>query len=68
MRIFLLLIAIFFGFSIVIEAQTIIIKTDTKYLPLVEGGDTIGFYLGTKSNPFKSIKLFRCSQSKKFIE
>ena len=68
MRIFVLLIGVFFSCSTVLEAQTIITKTETKYRPLVEEGDTIGFYMGTKSNPFKSIKLFRCSQSKKFIE
>jgi hypothetical protein len=68
MKQFPLLIVILFSFSTVLEAQTVIIKTDTKYRPLVEGGDTIGFYSGTKSNPFKSIKLFRCPQSEKFIE
>ena len=68
MRQFPLLILILLCFSTLLKAQTVIIKTKTKYRPLVEGRDTIGFYWGTKSNPFKSIKLFRCSQSEKFIE
>ena len=68
MRQFPFLILILLSFSTLLDAQTVIIKTDTKYRPLVERGDTIGFYSGTRSNPFKSIKLFRCPQSEKFIE
>ena len=42
--------------------------SETSYRPLVEGADTIGFFAGSESNPFKNTYLFISLKSDKFIE
>lgn len=48
-------------FSISLSAQR-------TYLPLIEGNDTIGFFKGNTSNPYKSKFLFKSSKADKFLE